>query len=432
MTKILSSYLNETKLIFDLFEKHNIKTVISRNYEFLLENKTYSGKDIDLCVKKKDLKKIKKIFEENNFIKYPINPFSKHEAYIKFIIKEEKLLFFHLHIDGVTGVNLEYMDGQSIFKNSIKEKYFYKPSINDEFLIIVQHAIIDKKKFRDDYRKKILKLFPKIDHEYITKKLENNFGKKNCEFILKNIKENNFNKIENKSLEMYKYFIKNYKNKYYELFKVYILGGFWKLNWFLTRKPVITFIGLDGTGKTTSSLKLFNILKVNKLRTNYIYFGRGRNNILPIQFLGKIYKKTGGKSSIQTEKKKKTEKYSILLSFAIFIFALDMILRYLIVILPSRMKYDFTISDRSTTDILLFNKVPMSLKKFIYFFMPKPNLIFYLYNDIEVLYKRKKHPIEDLKRQEIVFKNINKTLKPIKIKTIGIKPTIKKILEKII
>ena len=53
------------------------------------------------------------------------------------------------------------------------------------------------------------------------------------------------------------------------------------------------------------------------------------------------------------------------------------------------------------------NKVPMKFKKFLYFFMPKSEKIFYLYNDLSELHRRKpEHSVEDLKRQKRLFEEI--------------------------
>lgn len=196
---------------------------------------------------------------------------------------------------------------------------------------------------------------------------------------------------------------------------------------------IITFIGMDGSGKTTITKRLKEILEKKGLKVEIIYGGRGRNNILPIQFLGKLYKNAGGKDSNvpdgKLNKMEDFEKTSFIYTISAPLFALDLILRHFFIVIPKRNKNDFIITDRYTTDILLMNKVPMGFKKFLYFFMPKPEKIFYLYNDLTELKRRKpEHSIEDLKRQKRLFDDINKSLKPIKIKTITMNESVDKVI----
>lgn len=192
---------------------------------------------------------------------------------------------------------------------------------------------------------------------------------------------------------------------------------------------LISFIGMDGAGKSTLTKLTKNTLEKTGFRASLVYVGRGRNNVLPIQFFGKIYRKTGGVESNIPTTRDKFEKISVIHTLAAPIFALDLLLRYFFIILPEQLKNDFVITDRYSTDILLMNKVPMNLKKFLYWFFPKPNKTFYIYNNISVLHKRKPdHSIKDLERQEKLFAKIIKKTNAVKIKNDKIKDSLKKIL----
>lgn len=429
----MNNYNLLIKEILTKLEKNKIPYVINRNYDFLIKNKKHTGGDIDLCIMKKDIKKISKLFLKNNYKKLPINPFSNHLGFIKYISSEQKILFFHIHINGITGIHLKYLDYKHILTHKRKKKFFYVPSSEDEFLGILLHTIIDRTKIRKDYQAKLSELYPLLNKKYVKKHLNNTIGFENTTVVLKNIKNNNFKKIESKHNQILKYFIKHYKNKYYYLFKVYILGGFWKFLWYSKNKPLISFIGMDGSGKTTITNRIIEILKKNNLKVSRVYTGRGRNNVLPIQLFGSLYRKAGGKPNLKIRKNDK--KISILQTIAAPIFALDLLLRYVFQIIPLRKKNHFTITDRYSTDILLINKVPKILKNFLFVFFPKPTLIFYLHNKPEILTKRKKHPIEDLYRQEKIFLKITEKVKSINIKsenlTIMENEIVKKIIETI-
>jgi len=160
---------------------------------------------------------------------------------------------------------------------------------------------------------------------------------------------------------------------------------------------------MDGSGKSTITSSLSDIFKKNKLKSSLIYTGRGRNNLLPIQFFGRKYKAKEKKEE-SSKPSKKSLKKKLIYSFAAPVFALDLYLRYLKDIFPKRIKDEIVIVDRYATDLLLMKNVNNKLRKALYSIFPKPTMVFYLYNDPEVLYKRKPgHPAGDLERQEKLF-----------------------------
>lgn len=199
---------------------------------------------------------------------------------------------------------------------------------------------------------------------------------------------------------------------------------------------LISFIGMDGSGKSTLSKITKETLVRKGHKAVLIYTGRGRNNLLPIQFFGNLYRKAGGRESNLPEEKRgqsNFEKISIIHTLAAPVFAFDLILRYFFVINPASRKNDFVITDRYSTDILLMNKVPFGFKKFLYFFIPKPDKVIYVYNKISVLHKRKSdHPIKDLERQEKLYSKILKGTNAVKIKNDSIQKSMKQIMEELL
>ena len=190
---------------------------------------------------------------------------------------------------------------------------------------------------------------------------------------------------------------------------------------------------MDGSGKTTLTNKLIQDLGKKGYKTKYIYSGKGMQNILPIQFFGKKYVKRQAEKEKKTKKKSKKNKISIIHTLSAPIFAFDLLLRYLFVIWPKTFKYNFVITDRYSTDILLMAKVPFGLKKFLYFFLPRPNKTFYIYHELKVLNKRKpEHPYHDLERQEALFKKILQKIKHVPIKNEMIKRSLYQIEKEIL
>jgi thymidylate kinase len=193
---------------------------------------------------------------------------------------------------------------------------------------------------------------------------------------------------------------------------------------------LISFIGMDGAGKTTLVKALAEHLNKQGKKAVMVYGGRGRGNVLPIQFLGKAYRKAGGSPSNVPQKGESFEKISLIHTLAAPLFALDMLARYFLILWPLTKKNDFVLTDRYATDILLMNKVPWDFKRFLFSLLPKPNKIVYIYNTVAVLHKRKpEHSVVDLRRQEKLFERVVPLAHATKIKNEIIGKSLKNILE---
>jgi len=206
-----------------------------------------------------------------------------------------------------------------------------------------------------------------------------------------------------------------------------------KLFWFVKSKPLISFIGMDGTGKTTVSNKVVEILKEKNLKVVSLYGGRGKDNILPmIRFIREKKKRTSAvETKIDSNRKENRARgrYSLKQTVSAAIFTLDQILRYIFRILPLRKTNHFVLTERYGVDILLMEKIPMFLKRIMFFFIPRPTLVIYLYNDPNILSQRKRnHPMEDFRRQVKIFDQILPFINPIKIRSEDLHTTVSKVL----
>jgi thymidylate kinase len=225
-------------------------------------------------------------------------------------------------------------------------------------------------------------------------------------------------------------------NKHHEslrLFRENILDLLWKLIWFVKSKPLISFIGMDGTGKTTVSHKVVEILKANNLKVTSLYGGRGKDNILPmIRFFREKKKRSRAVETEIDRNGKETGargRYSLKQTVSASIFTLDQLLRYIFRILPLRKTNHFVLTERYGVDILLMEKIPMFLKRIMFSIVPRPTLVIYLYNDPKILSQRKRnHPTEDFRRQEKIFDQILPFINPVKIRSEDLHTTVCKVL----
>ena len=164
---------------------------------------------------------------------------------------------------------------------------------------------------------------------------------------------------------------------------------------------LISLIGVDGAGKTTTALKLKDYIESNKRTCKVIYMGRGKNRALPG---ARAVARKAGINLPQPEQlpQLKGVKKRILCFLRDITYVLDAYTRYLFYIVPSLIKGEVVITDRYAYDILL-NEGYYGLTKFLLLRLyPKPDYLFYLYHDPEVLILRK---------DEKTFKELNRHIR---------------------
>lgn len=209
------------------------------------------------------------------------------------------------------------------------------------------------------------------------------------------------------------------------------------LLWFLKSKPYISFIGIDGSGKTTISQSVKARLEADGFTVAVSYGGRGKDNFLPIGLIRKITrrgkKSRGSDQKSKKERLKKEEKeFRFRYMVSTSLLTLDMLMRYIFRILPLRKMCHFVIVDRDATDILLIEHLPLSIKKFLFSLVPRPTKTIYLYSDISVLSQRKRyHPVEDFERQKALYSEILPFLKPVMIKSEDIGKTTERVISEL-
>ena len=360
---------------------------------------------------------------KNNYTKQLISPFSQHLGFAKYLHENYKLIKFHFHVEGISGRHIQYLQAKDLLKRRKQINGFYVISDEDYLISLIYH-------YKDAYKNKMFSLLNnKIDCEYVKTQISTNLPSKTTNKIATHLK--------NKDIDSLKSMRSNIKKQI--LFRpvnlitasvIVFLGGLWKISRFYKKAPLIAFMGMDGAGKSTLTAESIQVLNENRISSELVYTGRGRRNIIPIQKVGKWYKNKEKNEGKKSSNQKISLKKKITYTLSSPIFTLDLILRYFIKILPKRKSKDIVITDRYATDILLMKNVPMWLKKILYFTIPKPTKIIYLYNDIDVLHIRKpNHPYDDLVRQESLFKEINKDLNPIQIKNEDIEKSKKQVCE---
>ncbi|RZD32207.1 MAG: hypothetical protein CXT77_00715 [uncultured DHVE6 group euryarchaeote] len=390
--------------ILDCLNKYKIDYAILRNWEFLKNSKINIGKDIDLVVDSNSVNKIDRILRKNGFFEEKLSPFSQHKGYVKYISEDSKLLKFHFHVGGVSGRHIIYLGAEQALSRRAKVGKYFILSKEDLLLTLIIHSP------GSDRYSTLANSIKNFDNDYLLTNLEKllgvNLSHRVFALFVKDFKL--LKRVRNEIRR--KIFLINPIKVYYG----YIMSILWYIPRLIKGAPLITFIGMDGAGKSTATKNIINLLKKHKISSELVYVGRGKNNILPIQFFGRKYKKYELQNDKLIKNNHNNFKRRLVYSFAAPIYYLDFMLRYSNIFLLRRTR-KIVITDRFGTDLLLMKYVPLWLRRTLYNLMPKPELIFYLYSDVSKLYSRKPlHPKGDLERQEKLFKNILPNLTNVK------------------
>jgi thymidylate kinase len=420
---LLKEKMNRIELIkevLETLEDQQIDYCVLRNYNFLIENrnKLYpSEKSIDLVIAEDNFKQFNCLMKELGFRKRKPQFSLKHKAYFK--ITDEHIISFDVQIGGVYWNDLIYLGEKNIFKNKVKKSFFYVPSNEDTFIMLLVHSILGKRYFKEEYKEIITSLISRINKSFVLSELEKIFNKKIASEIFQLVLDHKFDQILRKKYFFISYFIFKSPTSALSFFKLFYRWIKWRK--FLTPYPLISIIGPDGSGKSTFIKELYSFLSSLERKTLVVYSGRGKENIIPINRIGKKYKEKEireleNNKLTNTPKQIKINKQTkkIVYTLSSFIYALDLMLR-LIILFPKRYK-KIILSDRYCSDIFLMENVPLLVRKLLLSIFPKPQLTFYVYNSPEILHQRKGHNLENLFWQLKNFEILNKKMGAISIK----------------
>lgn len=398
--------LEVIKQIFEEFEKQDAKYCVLRNYEGL-QGEEESIEGLDTVVAHQDFAKVDGILNRFGFTKRKQQFSMRHKAYFKLV--NLKKVSFDIQVGGVYWNDMQYLN-EKILHDRVRKSFFYVPSDNDTFVMLLVHSILGKRHFKAKYREILSSL--QVDEMYVKKDLARIFSKNIAGNLIKKVDSGSFSDIKPYSLAAY--FILKRPQR---IFRQLLVLRRW-LSWknFFAVYPLISIIGPDGAGKSTMVQSLSDYLSANNRRVSVIYTGRGKGQMLPIRKVGMVYKR----KEISKDKKVKPKvlRRRLLYTLMAPTFTLDLLLRYLFRIMPTRRKRTTVITDRYCSDIMLMKHVPVLIKKVLLRLFPRPTMTFYLHNSPEVLHERRpEETIEELQRQLELFDELKKYLQPIVIQS---------------
>lgn len=441
------------------FNKNGINYCILRNYEFLLEESEKQERDVDVLISSGDVERASEILRKHGFLERRRGCTTNHLGYPRVVLKlgsEERRVGFDFHVDGLAYNGCYYLLSKDvlarkkcIYINASKKIFFYVPSNEDYFLELLLHSILDKGEFRDKYKEILEELSDDkgLDISYMKNITSELFGKKLSNKLIElalNRRYDDLLKLKwdlvlalcmNKPantlilirnlLRIRKINIINVMNKAYKL-----MNPFYKA-------PMISFIGVDGSGKTTIANELNKVLNDLGFNSKVFYLGIHKP-APPVRVILKIYnvlqrKKKFGNRKLSSRKKKIIKISNISKFFKIFLRLLDLYIRYTRVVIM-RKRGIVAITDRFFHDLILYSDVDKAVLSFLLKIFPKPDYLFYLYNDPRVIHKRGKDnlSIDDIKRQMEKIESFKELFDYIPIRSDGIENAVTKILKHIV
>ena len=352
---------------------------MDKNSTFLLREKIRKYGDTDILIKTEEKKRIIKKFENKGFV------------YIRdsnYIISLKTLFPNYEHIDlwynGITSTKITYLKENFFFNNKTKKKII-------KLIGLLIHLIINKK-FRHSGWKIFHSEFKKLNKkelEFFENSLKTEF-KKNYRNILIFINKKDTNKINFFILRFLLFLEKtSFKNR---------------ISYFLTlvknqiflfkekRKYIkICFLGVDGSGKTTTINNLYKYLNKNSISIFKEELGVYHNKTFFGKSIGKMYSLINNKNKTNKKNLLKNLNYGYQKKHKLknFFRILELYFKYFKSI--RKMKKNgskIIIFDRYFYDILFQSKLDF-LTKILLKFCPKPDYLFYLQGDPQKIFKRK-------------------------------------------
>lgn len=391
---------------------HRIRYFILRNYEELPERNR--GKDVDIVFEPFKYKEVEgillNILRKYDIGYYTITKFDGMRCwYIMDFYKK-----FAIHIDLIENElykGFEFFDFDSLYAHTVKYKNFVVlDKVYDTVLLLVQN-LIAYKSLKEKYRNTIYVNYQECGKE-INQVLIDFWGTACAAFIDKAIQDNHFDELVSKAGWLEKMAIRRIfrKRPFYTSKNIvrFLAGKVYRILW--CPRKFWRFIAVeapDGTGKTTFITNLIEQLQYYYVsdpdRFQLYHF---RPGLLPN--LGAA----GEKMKLMREdtdftnphRAKPANRFSSLIRM--FYYWLDYVIGVPIVIRKDTKYERYTIFDRYIYDFLVDPhrsriNLPYWVRKLFVFLCAKPQMVFVLHADADVIYGRKQELSKDEIRRQL-------------------------------
>jgi thymidylate kinase len=180
------------------------------------------------------------------------------------------------------------------------------------------------------------------------------------------------------------------------------------------RPPLVSFIGTDGSGKSTTAESLVEFVQHQQIKAEYIYAGRSKNNSILVTvarqlifFLGlakKISEEEWKTHAIANDKTEKKEAGGVILMLALSVYFFEYHLRYFAFRWQSRFSKVIKILDRGAWDIATIKGL-CNLPVYVAKHCPRSDVTFFCYATPTVIQSRKlERSVREIIRQQAIYR----------------------------
>ena len=398
----------------DFFKSNNQKLIIWKSFDRLQESVT-GITDFDLFLIDGNFRKFDKISHQVGWAKFKAEKWRSFQGiydYFK-IFKDEKnnnyLIHFHVHETIRTGERFtkSLVLNREIFDNKIEKI--------DDFYTTDKHLDHELKIIRACFKLTFLDIvismfrhnsFPIFKYRKEIVCISNNKFSGDALILDKYMSEKSIIKflvINYKIRKKYRFYKKKrlFKNYYYKLIRSKLSrGGKLTLN-----KYLFSFIGVDGSGKTTTIDNVYKLLST-QLKVKVIYFGIPKS-IKKMRFQLHKFKNFGKKSETKKKINLTSENKNKLIDtfFSTSVSLIKLIKNFQVkiyqikgyIVLTDRYPVENIIDDLPQWRNSYFNNIEKRLNRIF----KEPNKTFLLYADEETLQVRKPDSYQDLKKNKL-------------------------------
>jgi thymidylate kinase len=402
--------------LFDSLNKKEIVYAVMRNYEHLPE---YVGNDVDIWIRDGDQLRVQEILVETSqkcgWDVVKISP--KFGFKCDYFFAKKSLNIHMLHIDCwwfFYWRNIAFID-QGVFSEHLvfSRNCFFIPSPGVEASILLLQNLLYHGKVKEKYKSRIVD-FSNKDHEVFLDAIRKPFGEKVAKSILELANKGEWDELErNYKFLRQTLFKRALFQKTFFQFKQWVIYFYEQLKIFLFPHSgiFIVFIGPDGSGKSTTAKALLEGELAKKTFQKKYYF-HGHFPYLPeLKRIVTFFR--GDKNiALASENVDSSKPVGVLQSMVYPVYYGFNYFFGHFFIWKEKARGGLIVFDRYFYDYYIqrtFNNCPRWLLNVIARVIPKPDIILYLKNDPQVIYRRKPElTLEEIARQSNICESIVK------------------------
>jgi len=415
------TFFNE---FFSDLKKNNVSYTVLRNSSFIVNKDSFG--EIDLLVKKKDLRKLRKIIEDNPLCYKTKSTIDLTHPFLVLIKGDNFTCFLDFQVKGIGYCGAPILKESFLLKNIKKERNHFVLNQNSYLLMLFVHNFLFKKEknYFKKYEKEFYQIFKKIDKERLKLNLYALFGYENAEKVIELLHKRKFEELYSMKRKL---ILKHLSKNPLDIFKIIYSKGIrfmnyfeiWELFYFLNPfklASLVSFVGTDGSGKSTLANKLKKELNLMEIKNKVISAGVFSRIKIPRKKKKEYSKKVGSLDKLNIN-----SKLEIIARLFLQI-PLQLKIFYL------RKKGVFVITDRYVYDLITLFGAKGIWKSLTKIFSQKPTKIFYIYASPKTIFKRNKElDINLIKKVQDSFRENSNFLNLYPIKNENLSLAIKEI-----